>query len=143
MSTLTSANSVLMIGIANLYNVPVQIQGYSTDDAFATGDVSTAETLFGIDGKLSGGFTPYPIDLDINLQADSDSNLIFDAWIQAEAVTREKYIANATILLSGTGFLYSFTRGFLTNVSVMPAAKKILQPRKFTLVFQNLSRAPV
>jgi hypothetical protein len=132
-----------MIGIANLFNVPVQIQGYSADDAFTAGDVDTAETLMGVDGKLSAGFTPYPISLDINLQADSISNLIFDAWIQAEAVTREKYIANATILLPGTGLLYAFTRGFMTNVNVMPSAKKILQPRKFTLVFQNLSRAPV
>lgn len=143
MTTLTSANSVLMIGIANLYNVPVQIQGYATDDAFATGDVDTAETMMGVDGRLSAGFTPYPVTLDINLQADSISNLIFDAWIQAEAVTREKYIANASILLPGTGLLYVFTRGFMTNVNVMPAAKKVLQARKFSLVFEKLSRAPV
>lgn len=143
MSTLTSANSVLMIGIANLYNVPVQIQGFSTDDAFATGDVDTAEVMMGVDGRLSAGFTPYTVSLDINLQADSISNLIFDSWIQAEAVSREKYVANASILIPGTGFLYVFTRGFMTNVSVMPAAKKILQARKFSLAFEKLSRAPV
>ena len=143
MATLTSSNSVLMIGIANLYNVPVQIQGYATDDAFTTEEVDTAETMMGVDGKLSAGFTPYPVTLDINLQADSASNLFFDAWIAAEAVAREKYIANATILLPGTSFLYAFTRGFMTKASVMPANKKILQPRKFTIVFQNISRAPV
>ena len=143
MQTLTSANSVLMIGIANLFNVPVPIQGYATDDAFATEDVDTAETMMGVDGKLSAGFTPYPVSLDINLQADSASNIFFDAWIQAEAVAREKYIANATILLPGTGLLYAFTRGFMTKVNVMPSAKKVLQARKFTIVFQNLSRAPV
>jgi hypothetical protein len=143
MSTLTSANSVLMIGIANLYNVPVQIQGYATDDAFTTEDVETAETMMGVDGKLSAGFTPYPVTLDINLQADSASNLFFDAWIAAEATQREKYVASATILLPGTSFLYAFTRGFMTKVNVMPAAKKVLQPRKFTIVFQSISRAPV
>ena len=143
MSTLTSANSILMIGIANLYNVPVQIQGYATDDAFTTEDVDTGETMMGVDGKLSAGFTPYPVTIDINLQADSASNLFFDAWIAAEATAREKYIASATIMLPGTNMLYAFTRGFLGKVSVMPANKKILQPRKFSIVFQSISRAPV
>ena len=143
MSTLTTANSVLYIGIANLYNVPVKIQGYATDDAFTTEEVETGEVMMGVDAKLSAGFTPYPVTLDINLQADSDSNAFFDAWIAAEAVAREKYVSNATIRVPSIGYLYAFTRGFMTKASVMPANKKLLQPRKFTIAFEMMSRAPI
>jgi hypothetical protein len=143
MATLTSANAVLMIGVASLYNVPVQIQGFSVDDAFASEDLEMAETLMGIDGKLSGGWIPYVVPLEITLQADSTSNLIFDAIIQAEAIARDKYIINAGITIPSIGFVYAFTNGFLKKSSVMPQAKKILQPRKFQLDFQNISRSPI
>lgn len=143
MSTLTSANATLMLAVANLFNTPIQIQGWATDDAFTVADVETGETMMGVDGKLSGGFTPYPVPLEITLQADSSSNTFFDTLIQAEAIAREKYILSGTILIPSIGFLYAFTRGFLGKSSVMPPAKKVLQPRKFEITFQNVSRAPV
>lgn len=143
MSTITSANSILMLGIANLFNIPVQIEGFAADDAFAIDDVDMAETMMGVDGKLSAGWVPAIKSLEITLQADSASNDFFDAWIAAEEVAREKYKANGTILLQGTGRLYALTTGYLKKGNVMPAGKKVLQPRKFTLEFQNISRAPV
>ena len=42
--TLTSANSVLIIGVAGLFNAPQQIQGFATDDIFSIEDVDTVET---------------------------------------------------------------------------------------------------
>lgn len=143
MATITSANSVLMLGIAGLFNVPIQIQGYSADDAFAIEDVDMAETMIGVDGKLSAGWVPAIKSLEITLQADSPSNDFFDAWIAAETTSREKYESNGTILLTGTGRLYAMTVGYLRKGNVMPQAKKVLQPRKFTIEFQDISRAPV
>lgn len=143
MATLTTANSVIMMSVANLFTTPVQLQGYATDDAFTAEEVETGETYMGVDGILSGGFTPYPIPIQIHLQADSVSNNFFDSWISAEAQAREKYIADATILIQGTGALYTLTRGFLMKTSVMPEAKKILQPRIFNIEFNSISLAPV
>lgn len=143
MATLTTANSTLLLMVANLFPTPVPIQGYAADDAFAVEEVETSETYMGVDGILSGGYTPYPVPLSIKLQADSASNDFFDAWIAAEATAREKYIANATILIQGTGVLYTFTRGFMRKVSVMPEAKKVLQPRKFDIEFNSISVVPV
>jgi hypothetical protein len=143
MSTITSANSILMLGIAGLYNVPIQILGFSTDDAFTIGDVDMAETMMGVDGRMSAGWIPMIKTMDITLQADSPSNDFFDAWIAAEGIAREKYMCNGSILLSGTNRLYVLTTGYLKTGSVMPGAKKVLQPRKFTLEFQDISVAPV
>lgn len=143
MATITSANSVLMLGVAGLFNTPIQIQGFSADDAFSLEDVDMAETMIGVDGKMSAGWIPIIKPLEITLQADSPSNDFFDTLITAENVAREKYKLNGTILLKGTGRLYALTTGYLKRGNLMPAAKKVLQPRKFLLEFQDVTPAPV
>ena len=79
MSTITSSNGIFMLSAVGLYNVPVQIQGWAADDAFASEEVEFMEKYMGVDGKMSAGFTPYIVPLDFNLQADSASILIMDA----------------------------------------------------------------
>lgn len=143
MSTLTSANSALSLQITDLYPVPQAIQGYATDDMFSVADIATAEVLMGVDGKLSGGYTPVPKVFEIGLQADSPSNEIFEIWMNAQDAKTDLYIANATILLRSTGRSYALTRGILTMASPMPAAKKILQLRKFQITFESISSAVV
>ena len=142
MATLTSANSTLSLQIAGLYPVPQSIQGYAADDAFAVDDVSPVETMIGVDGKLSGGFTPYPTKLHITLQADSASNAIFDNWLSAQLAAKETYIANVAISLPGTGEKFIMTRGFLTAGTPMANAKKVLQPRKYEITFESCTKAP-
>jgi hypothetical protein len=143
MATLTTANSVFMLGASGLYNVPVKIEGYTADDSFMAEDITNAEVMMGLDGKMSAGYTPYPTVLTVTLQADSSSNLIFDTLLQAEKLAREKYELNGTILLPAVNRIFSFTRGFMTKGSPMPANKKVLQPRKFELTFQDMAWAPV
>lgn len=139
--TLTTANSALALSVLGLFNSPQNIQGYATDDSFAADDVSAVETAMGVDGYLSGGFTPVPTVLNINLQADSLSNDFFDTWINAQLQARELYICNGSILLTGIGKKYALTKGFLTTHSPMAGSKKILQPRKFTITFESVIAA--
>jgi len=143
MSTITSANSVLMLGVNGLFNVPQQIQGFSADDAFTLADVDVAETMMGVDGKLSAGYIPQIKSLEINLQADSASNDFFDVLLAAEDVSKEKYEVNGSVLIKSTGKLYALTIGYLKSATRMPAGKKVLQPRKFTIEFQDISEAPI
>jgi hypothetical protein len=143
MATITSANSVFMLGVAGLFNTPVQIQGYAADDAFASGEVEFMEKYLGVDGKLSAGFTPYIVPLDFSLQADSASNKIMLAIIAAEKVKREKLVLNATIQIPSIGLIFAFTTGFLDKGPVMPSAGKVLKPNKYSLAFQDLSSAPM
>lgn len=141
--TLTTANSAFALQIAGLYPVPQSIQGYAADDAFAAEDVQPVETAMGVDGKLSGGFTPYPTELNVTLQADSASNDIFDNWMAAQNSSKEAFVANAVIAIQGTGQKYAMTKGFLTSSSPMAGSKKILQPRKFKITFESCSSAPI
>ena len=142
MSTLTTANSILMLKIEDLYPVPVPISGYAVDDAFATDEVKSSATMMGFCGIFSAGFTPFPVLLSFNLLPDILFAVVFDTWIGAERKRGEVYVASATILIQGTGALYTFKRGFLGTFSIMPDAKKILQPRKFTITFEEMSWGP-
>lgn len=143
MATLTAANSVFMLGAAGLFNVPIKIQGYSADDAFATEEVEFIEKFIGVDGILSAGYTPYMVTLEFTLQADSASNDIMDTIISAQKVKREVILLNASIQVPAVAKLYTFTTGFFDKGPVMPSAGKTLKPRKYSLVFQDLSVAPI
>lgn len=140
--TLTSANAVLMLGVQGLYDVPRRLQGFSADDVTDIDGLAVGESSMGVDGRLSAGFVFNPITQNITLQADSESNDLFENWQQAERQAREKYVAFGTILVKATGRRYTLTRGFLMNASLMPAIRKTLQARRFSLTWENVSPGP-
>jgi len=142
MATLTNANSVLMLGVNSLFNIPIKIEGYAADDSFATADAESGETVMGIDGRLSAGYTPYPVELEITLQSDSSSITFFEAIIDAELIAKEKYELNGSLLIPSISKIYALTRGFLTTISPTPTGKKILQPRKFKITFESCVASP-
>lgn len=143
MSTLTTANSAASLVVRGLFPVPQHLQGYATDDSFATEDVQPMEVQMGVDGQLSAGFVPYPTAITFTLQADSPSTDMFDTVLEAQKAQKEGFIFDGTIIIQGTGAKYAMTKGFLTSATPMSTAKKMLQPRKFTITFQDVSKAPV
>ena len=56
--TLTSANSILLMRVKGFNDNFVQIEGYAADNAFDFGQGKIGETMMGVDGQQSGGFTP-------------------------------------------------------------------------------------
>lgn len=140
--TLTAANAVLMLGVTGLYDVPRRMQGFSADDVTDLDALTVGESSMGVDGRLSAGFVFNPVNQNITLQADSESADFFENWQQAERTAREKYVAFGTILVKATGRRYTLTRGFLMNASLMPAIRKTLQPRRFSLTWENVSPSP-
>lgn len=143
MSTLTTANSAVTVVVRGLFPVPQHLQGYATDDSFATEDVNPMEVQMGVDGQLSAGFVPYSTAITFTFQADSPSIAMFDTVLEAQKSQKEGFIFDATIIIQGTGEKYACTKGFMTTATPMSTAKKMLQPRKFTLTFQDVSKAPV
>ena len=79
--TLTSANSILQIRAKGFNDNWVKLEQYAADNAFDYGQGSIGETVIGVDGIQSGGFTPYEVDLNIQLQANSPSRSYFDKLI--------------------------------------------------------------
>lgn len=142
-TSITSANSVFTLVVAGLFPVPINIQGYATDDAFSSAAVSAAQAIMGVDGVLSAGFTPFPTKLSVVLQADSESKAVFETWLQAMQSGREVVWGDATIALPSIQQTFIFTKGVLTEITQVPAAKKVLQPVHYEITFENLSSVPL
>lgn len=140
--TLTAANAIIMIGVQGLFDTPRRLQGFAADNVTTIDPVSNAETSMGVDGRLSAGFIHNPIPQTITLQADSESVDMFEFWNASQRQRREAYICFGSILLRATGKRYVMTRGFLTSASVMPAVNRTLQPRQFTLTWENVTVGP-
>lgn len=141
-ATITSANSILLISIAGLYDIPQQLQGFAADDVFDTEAIEPAETMMGVDGRLSAGWVPTAIKQNISLQADSDSIRIFENWVTAQKTAREVYEATGQVQLPSVRRKYAMVRGFLTSIPLTPAAKKVLQPRRFQITWESITSAP-
>jgi hypothetical protein len=140
-TTITSANSVFTIVVASLFPVPVQLQGYSSDKAFTTEALDLAEVQMGVDGRMTGGYTPMPTKQTITLQADSPSRSIFSTLIQATKTAREIFYISGSIALPSTGESYTMTRGILTNVKQIPDVQKVLQPVDFIITWESVNRS--
>lgn len=137
--SISAANAIYMLGISSIFPAVQQLQGFSADDIFSTDPIDTAELSMGVDGKLSAGFVYTMIPQTITLQADSDSNNLFDAWWGAEQVAGDKFSCFGTIALPGLSKVWVLTNGFLTSYSPIPDAKKTLQPRKFGITWNLIT----
>ncbi len=140
--TLTSANAILLISVAGLFDVAQRIQGFATDDMTDTDAVESAELSMGIDRRLSAGFVPVAVMQNITLQADSASNDFFERWDATEQAISEKYVASGTLLVPSATRKYDMVRGFLRSVTRTPALKKTLQPRRIIIAWERVTPAP-
>lgn len=143
MTTLTSANSVLKIGVGLVFPVPQSIEGYATDDAFTFDAIQLAQAVMGVDGYMSAGYTPQPTIQTITLQADSPSKRIFEGWIAAMKTSREVFYANGTLAIPSLERKYTLQRGVLTQAPPVPTARAILQPMTFQITWQDVSMSLV
>lgn len=139
--TITSANSTFVLAIPGVFPVPLPIQGYAADAAFAVESFDTAQALMGVDGRMSAGYTPEVKKLTVTLQADSPSLEVFDAWLGAMESAREVFFADATIVIPSISKTYNCRKGVLTNTPKLPEAKKVLQPVTYTITFEAIEPA--
>lgn len=140
--TLTGANAVLLLGVSGLFDIPQQIQGFATDDVFDVDQIDSAETMAGVDGKLSAGYVYVPIRQGFTLQADSDSTAFFEELYGAQQQVQEVYRLFGSVYLPATQRKYTMTRGVLTNYNPMPTVKKLIQPRKFSIMWEKITSGP-
>lgn len=142
MSDITSANSVLMLGVTNLFTVPQQLAGFSADDMYEMAAVDTKEVVMGADGNLSAGYIPQIKVMSVTLQADSASNTFFETIYAAEEAAQTPFFMFGTISQPSVSRIYALTKGVLKNYTPLAAAKKTLAPRKFEIHWQVTLGAP-
>jgi hypothetical protein len=152
-STITSANSSLVLTprlagslsglLPALAGVGFPVQGYSSDDAFATETVDTAEARMGVDGIMSAGWLPRMTKQTITLQADSPSVPLFEALVGAQDTVREVIFLDGILTLPSIGTSYALIKGVLTRTTPIPPAKRVLEPVTYELTWGSVQPAPV
>lgn len=143
MATLTSANSVLSLGVKGLFDSPQVIQGFEVDDGVLSQAVARAEVRQGLDGYLAGGkvFNPYVVD--IHLMPTSVVSLSFFETVQnAQEGANEVFEFFGSLTLPGNGRFYTFTRGYMTSETPFAGVRKTLQPIVFQLTFESIVPNP-
>lgn len=143
MSSITSANAVLVLTAVNLFPVPQKIEGWSSDSSFMHDDAALAETQMGVDGRLTAGFTPMEKVQNLKLQADSPSVQVFDLIKQTTEVTRDVVWLAGTLTIPATGEVFTFTRGVLQTAPVAKSSQKVLQPQNYRIVWESVKRSPI
>jgi hypothetical protein len=142
MPSITSANSVVTLTIPILFTAPQQLQGFAADDIFDVPAIESVETLMGVDGVLSAGFVYVKIPWTFTLQGDSASNAIFDAWWTQMQAAQDVYAASGQVVLPSIATKFNLNNGYLTSYKPAPDAKKLIQPRKFTVTWNSVAPAP-
>jgi hypothetical protein len=141
--SITSANSIFALGVDLIFPIAQILQGYAADDAFMSDQVKPGEAVMGVDGQLSGGYTPYPTIIKIRFQADSPSISLFEQWMSAQKSAKDIFTAFGSIVLPSIGSKYTLANGILTGGSAFAPAKKILDPRDFEITFQDCNPSPI
>jgi hypothetical protein len=131
-----------MVSIPSLFPTPQQLQGFAADDVFDIPAIESVETLMGVDGVLSAGFVFKPLPMEVTLQADSLLNAFFDQWWTQMQATLATLSSNGIIRLPSIQTKFTLTNGFLTSYKPAPAAKKLLQPRRYMITWNTIAPSP-
>lgn len=140
---ITSADAVFRLTIPGVFATAKKIEGFASDDAFMTEQIQIAETMIGVDGKMSSGFLPFITPQTITLQASSPSIDDFNLWVGAELVAKTIFQAQAVIQLPALSRQYVFTNGTLHDAKLLPDAKRVLQPVTYVIHWESVQPAPL
>jgi hypothetical protein len=140
---ITSANAVLILSVPLLLPTPVQIQGFGADDIFTTAPVAPVETMMGLDGNLSGGYAPTKKEMDIMLMAGSPSQIFFDTVQSSQDANFVAYSIVGSLTLPSVGRFFTLSNGFLSGYPPTADGRRVLQPRRFKITFENIVGIPV
>lgn len=138
---ITGANANLTLSIALLFPIPQTLQGFAADDVYDFDEIENVETLMGVDGILSAGWTWKPQVQTMMFQADSPSCAIFDTWNQQMAAANTVYPASGVLTIPALGLKMIQTTGYLTRYK-LPGVKKLVQPRRFAITWGRVVPAP-
>jgi hypothetical protein len=143
MATITSADATITLTVAGLFDTPVQLQQFAAEDIFDMPTTTHSEVVMGADGVQSAGFVFTSRPQTFALQANSPSCQLLDDWINAEEQAVDIFRADGTITLRALGKVWTMTNGALTNFAQISDAKKVLQPRKFTITWERVVASPL
>lgn len=140
---LTGSSATIALSQPILFPTPQHLQGFAADDVTSMDPVTILEHLMGVDGVLSFGFVWTARIQRIILQGDSASNSFFDAVNLQQQAAQTAYPLQGTIILPAIGLMFTCINGGLENYNPMPAVRRIIHPREYRIVWNQVIPAPV
>jgi len=140
--SLTSANAVISLSQPTLFPIPQVLQNFAADDVTDIEAARVLEHQMGVDGVLSFGFVWVERIQEITLKGDSASNAFFDTVNQQQEAAQDVYPLNGTILLPSAGIMFTMVNGGLETYKPIPAVRRILQPRRYRIVWGRGQQVP-
>ena len=139
---ITSANAVIMLTAPGVFNTPQRLQQFSAENIYEMGAIETGEFSMGVDGYLSAGKTFVMKEQTYTLQADSDSNLVFQQINRFEESNVVKVPLQGITILPAIGLQFVSPKGFLKMYPPMPSAGKRLTEVKYSIVWEKVLPQP-
>ena len=153
MGSITNANSSLVITprlagalsglLPALAGAGINVQGYSSDDAFATEAVDTAETRIGVDGLMSAGYLPRLNKMSITLSPDSITLPVFNALVGVQDQIKELILLDGILTLQSINTTFALVNGVMSRITPIPPGKKVLDPVSYELTWWQITPAPM
>jgi hypothetical protein len=140
--SITSSNAIIQISVTTIFPNGVELQRFTTDDIYGSGQIKKNITKMGVDGFQSAGKVWVSVPITYHLQPDSPSCAFFDAWAQAEDQLEDTLSASGLIILPGIATKYAMVNGALGDVSPVPAAGQTLKERSFEIIWNRLIPSP-
>lgn len=142
-NTITSANSAGTLTVPGFFPSPVTMEGYSTDASVSLDSFKPSEPRMGVDGHLAAGFIPTPKIVKINLEANSPTRQAISDLTTAQETERKLYPIGMVFSIPSIGRRFTYTKGYLTGTTPMPAGKKVLDPAEFEITFERVEEEEI
>lgn len=143
LGTITSASAVITLTVPGVFLAPQQLQGFSTDDIFSTEKLQSVAVEQGVDGQVAAGFMFALVKQTIMLQANSDSNDVFDQWWAFMQTAIDAFPGFGLITLPAIKKKFTMVEGSLTGYQPIPNAGKTLKAREYEITWKQMIPAGV
>ena len=142
LENITSANASLVLIVSTIIPAGVQLQHFSTDQAFSQNEITVVEDRMGVDGHLAAGWIPAIKTVQISLEANSPSLPFMDMLQRAMENNRTIYEVTLVATIPSIRKIYTWTKGVLKSGTTVSNAKKVLDATTWTFDFPNLTILP-
>ena len=142
LENITSANASLVLVVDTIIPAGVQLEHFSTDQAFSLSEVTVVEDRMGVDGHLAAGWIPSIKTVQVNLEAASPSLWFLDMLARAMENNRTIYDCTLVATIPSIRKVYTWSKGVLKSGTLVSNAKKVLDPTTWTFDFANLTVIP-
>lgn len=142
LENITSANASLVLVVDKIIPAGVQLEHFSTDQAFSQSEITVVEDRMGVDGHLAAGWIPAIKTVQVSLEANSPSLVFMDMLQRAMENNREIYECTLVATLPALRKVYTWSKGVLKSGTLVSSAKKVLDPTAWTFDFATLTITP-